>query len=82
MSSELLLNLKDALLYFFLNPVWLIALVAAYMLGSKRVSRERTDFNVGINKGSTEMKHILSVGWLHGFRPIDFDRRYRVDRRL
>lgn len=66
MSSELLLNLKDALLYFFLNPVWLIALVAAYMLGSKRVSRERADFNVGINKGSTEMKHMISVGWLHG----------------
>ncbi|ARD49091.1 PDZ domain-containing protein [Sporosarcina sp. P33] len=66
MSSELLLNLKDALLYFFLNPVWLVALVAAYMLGSKRVSRERTDFNVSIRKGSAEMKHAISAGWLHG----------------
>lgn len=66
MSSELLLNLKDAVLYFFLNPVWLIALIAAYMLGSKRIVRERHDFNVGVHKSSTEMKHVLSVGWLHG----------------
>lgn len=66
MSSEILLNLKDALLYFFLNPVWLLALVAAYMLGSKRVTRERKDFNVSIRKSSTEMKQVISVGWVHG----------------
>ncbi|AXH98488.1 PDZ domain-containing protein [Sporosarcina sp. PTS2304] len=66
MSSELLLNMKDSLLYFFLNPVWLLAILAAFMLGSKRVKQERNDFKVSIQNGASEMKHSISSAWLHG----------------
>lgn len=67
MSSELLLHMKDSLLYFFLNPVWLVAIVAALLIGSKRVTRERNDFTVSVRNGSTEAKHSISSAWLQGF---------------
>lgn len=66
MSSELLITVKDALLYFLLNPVWLVVLIAAFMLGSNRVQRERKDFTIGIKESSKEAKQAFSAAWLHG----------------
>ncbi|GKV65828.1 MULTISPECIES: PDZ domain-containing protein [Sporosarcina] len=66
MSSELLNNITEAILYFVLNPVWLAAVLAAVLLGYVRVKRERRDFTIRVLSGLTEMKHAISSGWLYG----------------
>lgn len=66
MSSEFLNNAIDAILYFLLNPVWLLAMLAAVVLGYMRVKRERASFMIRVLPGLTELKRILSESWLHG----------------
>ena len=66
MSSELLNTIMEAILYFLFNPVWLVTLLAAVLLGYVRVKRERKDFTTRVLAGLTEMKHALSSAWIHG----------------
>ncbi|MFC5604657.1 PDZ domain-containing protein [Sporosarcina koreensis] len=64
MSEQVLLDLVQAIALFFLNPVWLVALVAAVGLGYFRVKRERRSFLVRLHPGLTEMKRLLAESWL------------------
>lgn len=58
------MDLLQAIALFFLNPVWLVALVAAVGLGYFRVKRERRSFLVRLHPGLTEMKKLLAESWL------------------
>ncbi|WP_432357632.1 PDZ domain-containing protein [Sporosarcina sp. UB5] len=64
MSEQVLMDLLEAIALFFLNPVWLIAIVAAVGLGYFRVKRERRSFLVRLHPGLTEMKRLLAESWL------------------
>lgn len=64
MSEQVLMDLFQAIALFFLNPVWLIAIVAAVGLGYFRVKRERRSFHVRLHPGLTEMKKLLAESWL------------------
>ncbi|MCM3711166.1 PDZ domain-containing protein [Sporosarcina luteola] len=64
MSEQVLMDLLQAIALFFLNPVWLIAIVAAVGLGYFRVKRERRSFLVRLHPGLTEMKKLLAESWL------------------
>ncbi|HEX5564465.1 MAG TPA: PDZ domain-containing protein [Sporosarcina sp.] len=64
MSEQVLMDLLQAIALFFLNPVWLVALVAAVGLGYFRVKRERRSFLVRLHPGLTEMKKLLAESWL------------------
>lgn len=64
MSEQVLMDLLQAIALFFLNPVWLIAIVAAVGLGYFRVKRERRSFLVRLHPGLTEMKSLLAESWL------------------
>ncbi|MCG7344400.1 PDZ domain-containing protein [Sporosarcina sp. ACRSL] len=64
MSEQVLMDLLQAIALFFLNPVWLIAIVAAIGLGYFRVKRERRSFLVRLHPGLTEMKKLLAESWL------------------
>ncbi|MGN7387087.1 PDZ domain-containing protein [Sporosarcina sp. SAFN-015] len=64
MSEQVLMDLLEAIALFFLNPVWLVALMAAVGLGYFRVKRERRSFLVRLHPGLTEMKRLLAESWL------------------
>lgn len=64
MSEQVLMDLLQAIALFFLNPVWLIAIVASIGLGYFRVKRERRSFLVRLHPGLTEMKKLLAESWL------------------
>ncbi|WOV88404.1 PDZ domain-containing protein [Sporosarcina oncorhynchi] len=64
MSEQVLMDLVKAVALFFLNPVWLVAVVAAVGLGYFRVKRERRSFHVRLHPGLTEMKRVLAESWL------------------
>lgn len=64
MSEQVLMDLLEAIALFFLNPVWLVAIVAAVGLGYFRVKRERRSFLVRLHPGLTEMKRLLAESWL------------------
>ncbi|WP_252502426.1 PDZ domain-containing protein [Sporosarcina sp. Marseille-Q4943] len=64
MSEQVLMDLLEAIALFFLNPVWLVAVVAAVGLGYFRVKRERRSFLVRLHPGLTEMKRVLAESWL------------------
>ena len=64
MSEQVLMDLLQAIALFFLNPVWLIAIVVAVGLGYFRVKRERRSFLVRLHPGLTEMKRLLVESWL------------------
>lgn len=64
MSEHVVVDLLKAIALFFLNPVWLIAIVVAVGLGYFRVKRERQSFHVRLHPGLTEMKKLLVESWL------------------
>lgn len=64
MSEQIVMDLLKAVALFFLNPVWLVALVAAVGLGYFRVKRERRSFHVRLHPGLTEMKRLLAESWM------------------
>lgn len=66
MGKEVLADLLLSVAFFFLNPLFLIALFVAVILGYFRVKRERRSFRVRMSPGLTELKSIVSESWLHG----------------
>ncbi|MFJ7932854.1 PDZ domain-containing protein [Sporosarcina sp. NPDC096371] len=65
MSEKILLDVLQAVALFFLNPLWLVALVIAVALGYFRVKRERRNFRVRLLPGLTELKRLLAESWLY-----------------
>ncbi|MBB4824494.1 hypothetical protein HNO89_001716 [Sporosarcina luteola] len=57
-------NIGKAIGYFFLNPLFWVALIAAVGLGYFRVKRERKHFNIRLLPGLTEWRRIVSESWL------------------
>lgn len=52
---------------FFLNPLLIVALLSAVLLGYFRVKRERRSFKVRLLPGLTELKRLVSESWMYGF---------------
>lgn len=65
MGSDVFMNLLVSILYFFLNPLFIIALIVALVVGYFRVKKERKSFRVRILPGITELTKILSESWVH-----------------
>ncbi|WP_318615763.1 PDZ domain-containing protein [Sporosarcina sp. YIM B06819] len=65
MSENILFDVLQAVVLFFLNPLLLGALVIAVALGYFRVKRERRSFKVRLLPGLTELKRLLSESWLY-----------------
>ncbi|MDS9470347.1 PDZ domain-containing protein [Sporosarcina pasteurii] len=59
--SEVLLSVS----LFLLNPLLIVALIVAILLGYFRVKRERRSFRVRMLPGFTELRRIISESWLH-----------------
>lgn len=66
MGNNVFMNGLTAISYFFFNPLLLIALIVALLVGYFRVKRERKSYRVRILPGVTELKGILADSWLHG----------------
>lgn len=65
MKNDLFMDILLAISFFFLNPLFILALIVAVCVGYFRVKRERKSFRVRILPGTTELKNILSESWLH-----------------
>lgn len=65
MGNNVFTNIVTAISYFFFNPLFLIALAVALLVGYFRVKRERKSFRIRILPGVTELKRILAESWLH-----------------
>ncbi|MCG7334307.1 PDZ domain-containing protein [Sporosarcina sp. ACRSM] len=65
MSENVLLDVLEAVLLFFLNPLFIVTLFASVALGYYRVKRERKDFKVRLLPGLTEFKRLLGESWLY-----------------
>lgn len=65
MKDSILFELLRLMSLFFLNPLFLTALVVAVFLGYFRVKRERRSFKVRLLPGLTELKRLLSESWLY-----------------
>lgn len=65
MNENNILEVLWAVAYFFVNPLFAAALIAAVLLGYFRVKRERRSFRVRLLPGITEFKHLLSESWLY-----------------
>lgn len=65
MSENVLLDVLEAVLLFFLNPIFIVALFAAVALGYFRVKRERRDFKVRLLPGLTEFRRLFVESWLY-----------------
>lgn len=63
MGKEVLSDLLLSISLFLLNPLFIIALMVAILLGYFRVKRERRSFRVRMLPGLTELKQILSESW-------------------
>ena len=63
MDNEVLMDVLWAVVLFFINPLLIVALVAAVLLGYFRVKRERQSFRVRLLPGLTELKQILVDSW-------------------
>lgn len=57
------MDVVEAVAMFFLNPLFVVALLAAVALGYFRVKRERRDFKVRLLPGLTELKRLLAESW-------------------
>ena len=57
------MDVVEAVALFFLNPLFVVALLAAVALGYFRVKRERRDFKVRLLPGLTELKRLLAESW-------------------
>ncbi|MCZ2257255.1 PDZ domain-containing protein [Sporosarcina sp. G11-34] len=64
MREDILLDMLTAVLLFFLNPLFVGALLVAVLIGYFRVKRERRSFRVRLMPGVTELKRLLSESWL------------------
>lgn len=62
-SDNLLVDSVQAIGWFFLNPLFLVALLSAVALGYVRVKRERRSFNVRLLPGLTELRRIVADSW-------------------
>ncbi|MFC5588703.1 PDZ domain-containing protein [Sporosarcina soli] len=65
MSENVLLDVLQVVLLFFLNPLFIATLFASVALGYYRVKRERRDFKVRLLPGLTEFKRLLGESWLY-----------------
>lgn len=65
MGKDVLSDLLLSISLFLFNPVIIIALVVAVLLGYFRVKRERKSYRVRMFPGLTELKQIVSESWLH-----------------
>jgi len=63
MREDILMDMLTAILLFFLNPLFVGALLVAVLLGYFRVKRERRSFRVRLMPGVTELKRLLSESW-------------------
>lgn len=50
---------------FFFNPLFIITLIAALLVGYFRVKKERKSYRVRILPGVTELQKVLAESWLH-----------------
>lgn len=64
MEYEILMAVLRAAVLFLLNPLLIVSLFAAVLLGYFRVKRERKSFRVRLLPGLTELKRLLSESWL------------------
>lgn len=65
MVKEVLFDVLTAVSLFFLNPLFVAALIAAVLIGYFRVKQERRSFRVRLLPGITELKRLLSESWLY-----------------
>lgn len=65
MNENNIIDMLWAVAYFFLNPLFAAALVAAVLLGYFRVKRERRSFRVRLLPGLAELKRLLAESWLY-----------------
>ena len=63
MVEDILMDVLTAVLLFFLNPLFLGALLVAVLIGYFRVKQERRSFRVRLLPGVTELKRLLSESW-------------------
>ena len=63
MSENILFDVLQAVALFFLNPLFIGALLIAVALGYFRVKRERRSFKVRLLPGLTELKRLLAESW-------------------
>lgn len=63
MVENVLLDMLMAVLLFFLNPLFVAALLVAVLIGYFRVKRERRSFKVRLMPGLTELKRLISESW-------------------
>jgi len=61
-----LFDALEAIMFFFLNPLFLTALIVAVILGYFRVKRERRSFRVRLLPGLTEIKRLMSESLMYG----------------
>lgn len=65
MESGVLSKVLYSASVFFLNPLFVIALMVAVLVGYFRVKKERQSYRVRILPGVTELQKILVESWLH-----------------
>ena len=65
MSENILVDVVQAIALFFLNPLFIVALLVTVALGYFRVKRERRSFKVRLLPGLTELKRLLAESWLY-----------------
>ncbi|WP_317937115.1 PDZ domain-containing protein [Sporosarcina aquimarina] len=59
------MNVLQAIVVFFLNPLFWLILLVAVALGYMRVKSERKDFNIRKLPGLTEFKRLFADSWLY-----------------
>ncbi|MCZ2259020.1 PDZ domain-containing protein [Sporosarcina sp. G11-34] len=67
MKEKIVSDLLQAVAFFFLNPIFIMALLAAVLLGYYRVKRERRSFNIRLLPGLTELKLLVSESLFYAF---------------
>jgi len=65
LSENILVDVLQAIALFFLNPLFIVALLVTVALGYFRVKRERRSFKVRLLPGLTELKRLLAESWLY-----------------
>lgn len=65
MGKEIISDVFLAISLFLLNPLLIISLLAAVLLGYFRVKRERRSFRVRMLPGLSELRQLLSESWPH-----------------
>ncbi|MDW0111448.1 PDZ domain-containing protein [Sporosarcina aquimarina] len=65
MSVNWWMNVLQAIVVFFLNPLFWLILLVAVALGYMRVKSERKDFNIRKLPGLTEFKRLFADSWLY-----------------